>query len=494
MFQDTHLLDAIHGDGVKRRDQHGQTPRPTTANRNHSTLHQQRSLDNCQLGGYSQIQPAATMLAAHRDQENVYVHQAGGSNKQLGAKTPGAHNPKTPRNKPLHDENANYGLGGKGLLQTKGNNGLVKSGKQALVTPAPPQTNRAPLGNKTTNGKARATQNTQGGKGTALKTPGQRPTTAQRTKQAAPQTGPAKVEVRADVQPPIAPDDEVEYCPPKPKDLPYESDVLPDGALTFQGLKRENLFNDYYRYYFNRVDEQGKSAMERDMEERQQRKFARGDKQICLDMEEFDWTVSDAPESRDVFQKRQETIKVEAIPVVKKFTGLGSRPPSTIASRRAASALAAPINSIRGGPGKTSTLPFRPQPRGLLLPKRKPAEDILQAGTMSRERETSIAASRNTLGYSKGRSASAAVHGRKESVTRMPEVAPKPRPLSRCVSTASSGSDATITPARFAQSSHDWKRPDFLSIFDVDDDETTTGATVPQLEDEEEEFQMSTDF
>ncbi|KAK4203762.1 hypothetical protein QBC40DRAFT_218892 [Triangularia verruculosa] len=440
------------------------------------------------------------MLAAHHDQENVYMHQAGGSNKQLGAKTPGARYPKTPLKIPLNDENANHGFGGKGgLLQTKGINGLVKSGKQALVTPAAPQTGRAPLGNKTTNGKARTAQNTQGGKGTGLKTPGQKPNTALRPKQVAPQTGPAKVEVRADAQTPITPDDDVEYCPPKPKDLPYESDVLPDGALTFQGLKPENLFNDYYRYYFNRVDAQGKSAMEREMEERQQQNFKRGDEQIRSDMDEFDWSVSDAPESRDIFQKRQETIKVEALPVVKKVTGFGSRPPSTIASRRAALALAAPINSVRGAPTKTAksvptTMTRKPQPRGLLLPKRKPADDILQPGTLPRERATSISASRSTLGYSKGRSASSVVHGRKESVSRMPEVAPKPRPLSRCMSTASSGSEATITPARFAQSSQDWKRPDFLSIFDADDDESTMGGAVPPLDDEEEEFQITTDF
>ncbi|KAK0739277.1 hypothetical protein B0T21DRAFT_391484 [Apiosordaria backusii] len=439
------------------------------------------------------------MLAAHHDQENVYMHQAGGSNKQLQAKTPGARYPKTPLKIPLNDENANHGFGGKGLLQTKGNNGLGKSGKQALVTPAAPQTGRAPLGNKTTNGKARATQHTQGGKGTALKTPGQRPNTVLRQKQAAPQTGPAKVEVHADVQNQPAADDDVEYCPPKPKDLPYESDVCPDGVLTFEGLKPENLFNDYYRYYFNRVDDQGKSAMEREMDQRQQRKFERGDKQIRLDMEEFDWSVGDAPESRDVFQKRQETIKVEAIPVVKKATGLASRPPSTIASRRAALALAAPINSVRGAPVKTvksvtTAMAPKPQPRGLLLPKRKPAEDILQPGTLSRERPTSISASRSTLGYSKGRSASSVIHGRKESIPRLPEVAPKPRTLTRCVSAASSGSDATITPARFAQSSQDWKRPDFLSIFDVDDDDNTTGGAVPQFDDEGDDFQISTEF
>ena len=85
------------------------------------------------LGGASQ--PQATMLAAHHDQENVFVHHAGATKQQLQAKTSGARFPKTPMKVPLNDENANHGFGGKSLLQTKGN-GLGKSGKTNMVTPA----------------------------------------------------------------------------------------------------------------------------------------------------------------------------------------------------------------------------------------------------------------------------------------------------------------------------------------------------------------------
>lgn len=87
------------------------------------------------------------MLAAHHDQENVYTHQAGASKQQLQAKTPGARFPKTPLKVPLNDENSNHGFGGKSVLRGKGNNennltvgkganGLGKSGKSAMVTPA----------------------------------------------------------------------------------------------------------------------------------------------------------------------------------------------------------------------------------------------------------------------------------------------------------------------------------------------------------------------
>src|SRR4029434_203622 len=87
------------------------------------------------------------MLAAHHNQENVYTHQAGASKQQLQAKTPGARYPKTPLKIPLNDENVNHGFNGKSVLRGKGNNentrtvgkggnGLGKSGKMALVTPA----------------------------------------------------------------------------------------------------------------------------------------------------------------------------------------------------------------------------------------------------------------------------------------------------------------------------------------------------------------------
>lgn len=297
-------------------------------------------------------------------------------------------------------------------------------------------------------------------------------------------------------------EEEIEYCPPRPKERPYESDILPEGALTFEGLKPENLFNGYYQYYFNRIDENGKSAIERDMEEQQQRNFKRGEEQILKDMDEFDWSVGDIPESKDVFKKtKKDTVKVEVKPAIEKLAvGTTSKQPSTIAARKAASALAMPKSSLRPSGFKPSksvktVIPPRTQPRSFILPKR-PA--LLPATTNSVRQRTALGfASRNTLGYSKGRSASSVVRGYKDPHTaRVPEPAPKTRELSRSGSTASKGSDATITPARFAKESVEWKNPDFLSIFDADDaeeDDADLGG-VPPIEDDEETFQFATDF
>jgi hypothetical protein len=469
------------------------------------------------------------MLAAHHDQENLFTHQAGASKQQLQAKTPGARYPKTPLKVPLNDENANHGFNGKSVLRGKGNNeniltngkggnGLGKSGKLDMVTPAgksfrvelafsfltqhaEPRTARAPLGNKTTNAKARATHQTPGVKAIVrdFEKTNAKPTTTLRPKHPAPQSQNPKLEVHTDRAP--LEEDEVEYAPPKPKDIPYESDVFPDGVLTFEGLKPENLFKGYYQYYFNRVDADGKTAIERDMEERQKRSFECGEEQIRKDMDEFDWSIGDIPESKDLFKKKSSATPATTATTTKKAAYPMPKQPSTIASRKAASALAIPTKS----PGivqpkltkATAPATTKAPSRGLLLPKRKPAQPVTQPTIPPSQRAAAVAASRSTLGYNKGRSVSSAVHGAtSNSVTRPPQnpAAPKPRTLVRSVSTASTGSDATITPARFAQSSKESKKPDFLSIFDDDEDEDALGGGLPPMDDDDEEFQLTVRF
>ena len=86
------------------------------------------------------------MLAAHRDQENLVLHQAAGGKSlaqgkgQLQPKTPGARYPKTPLKVPLNDENAVHVLGGKSVLggrsKAAGNEQMTVKGKQlGPVTP-----------------------------------------------------------------------------------------------------------------------------------------------------------------------------------------------------------------------------------------------------------------------------------------------------------------------------------------------------------------------
>ncbi|KAK4105118.1 hypothetical protein N658DRAFT_443256 [Parathielavia hyrcaniae] len=457
------------------------------------------------------------MLAGHHDQENLLAYQAGSSKQPLQAKTPGARYPKTPLKIPLNDENVTHGFNGKSVLRDKGHNENIltvgkggnapgKSGKLGMVTPAEPRTARAPLGNKTTNAKARATHQTPGGKaiGRNLDKTNVKPTTTLRPKPPAAQSETPRLEVHADDN--DRPEREaIEYAPPKPKDLPYESDVFPDEVLTYEGLKPENLFKGYYQYYFNRVDADGKTTLERDMEEQQQRSFERGEEQIRRDMEEFDWSIGDIPESKNILTKKSCETTAPTLATTKKAAHPAPKQPSTIASKKAASALAIPAKP----PGITqpkltkATAPAttKAPTRGFLLPKRKPVQPTAQPTLPAHYRAAAAAASRSTLGYNKGRSVSSAVHGPANSIiTRpaqhqpAPAPAPKPRTLVRSVSTASTSSDATITPARFAQPAKEQKKPDFLSIFDDDEEEDTLGAGLPPMDDDEEDFQLTVKF
>ncbi|KAK0626853.1 hypothetical protein B0T14DRAFT_534923 [Immersiella caudata] len=442
------------------------------------------------------------MLAAHQEQENVYTHQAGASKQLLQAKTPGARFPKTPLKVPLNDENANRGFGGKSALRTKGNNEntttVGKGGKsgRAMMTPAEPQIARAPLGNKTTNAKAKATQQTVGVKDivrefekTTLK-----PTTTVRPKQVAPQIESSKLEVHTDRNP-LDDEEDIEYAPPRQKEIPYESDVFPDGGLTFEGLKKENLFRGYYDYYFNQIDENGMTATDREMEERRQRDFQRGDEQIMRDMEEFDWSVGDVPTSKDLFKVKRDPVEPATSVGSRNITGQVAKAPNTVNSRKAAAALAMstkPANTSHVKPVRPA-LATKGKVQSFLLPRNQPTQVPSQPALAQRERVTAVVASRSTLGYSKGRSALSAA-------TRQPEPpARKPRALTRTASTtstASSGSDCTITPARFAQTqaSKDWKKPQFVSIFDVEEEDSGHISNIPEPQDLDDDFQLSTDF
>ncbi|KAK4142302.1 uncharacterized protein C8A04DRAFT_13327 [Dichotomopilus funicola] len=442
------------------------------------------------------------MLAAHHDQENLYKHQAGASKQQLQAKTPGARFPKTPLKVPLNDENVNHGFNGKSVLRGKNNNENGKAGKMALVTPAGPRTGRAPLGNKTTNAKARSTYQTPGAKPGAsnFEKSALKPTTTIRPKQAAPQTESSKLEVHEDIAP--LQDEEIEYAPPNPIEPLYESEVFPENVLTFEGLNPENMFNGYYKHYFNRMDGEGKTAQDRDLEERQKRSFERGEEQIQKDMDDFDWSIGDIPESRDVFKKKSSVALAAGAPTtVKTVVRQGTRQPSTVASRKAASALAMRPKPVAGSHARPAMAPIsaatKASTKGFLLPRRKVLQPIEPANVSGGGRAAFSAASRSTLGYNKGRSMSSAVHvlssnSARSLPTRQPTVGPKPRAFTRTVSAASTSSDATITPSRYAQATEQ-KQPDFLSIFD-DEEEDGLGGGLPPMDDDESDFQLTADF
>lgn len=282
---------------------------------------------------------------------------------------------------------------------------------------------------------------------------------------------------------------------------------MPDGRMTFEGLKPENILRGYYDYYFNPVDENGVPIREREMEEQRQKDFKKLDEQVKKDMDEFDWSVGDVPETRTLKAKKSATAASEpaeaTLKAAKKPAARAiSKQPSTITSRRAASALAfVPKPSTALMDARKN---IKPEPRSgpsCLLPLRRQVNRPAVTRESSAERAAAVAASRSTLGYSKGRSTSSAIQGSNKPKT--PAGPMVGRTLQRSASTASSGSDSTITPARYAQTQasnnedgETWKKFEFLSIFDVDEEEDGNlgGSVLPVTDGLDDDFQLNVEF
>ncbi len=166
------------------------------------------------------------MLAA-RDQENlVHAHQAAGAAKPLNQglrpatpKTPGNKIPKTPFKLPLNDENANGGIAPlKGGLKTGKVNENAATGKKgvlgnqnAFVTPLA-QKNRAPLGMKTTNAKAKGIQTPAPPKDGGFGERNQKSVSARKPKPKVSHAEMTRIDVLGDTE---LEERDIEYMPPK---------------------------------------------------------------------------------------------------------------------------------------------------------------------------------------------------------------------------------------------------------------------------------------
>lgn len=364
---------------------------------------------------------------------------------------------------------------------------------------AEPRTGRAVLGDKTTNAKARASQQALG------KTPA-KTTTVSRPKSSAPKPESSKLQILQDTSfDPLSSEPDTNAPPPEP--LPYESDVWPAGVLTFDAIRPENRLNGYYEHYHNRRDENGMTRLDREMKAAQEKRFREADAKIRKDLDEdFKWDLGllDSPKKTQQVVPARDPEPVETRPV--RPSGM-NKAPSTINSRRAASALgmasrlptASTIQrrplATRSGPSTNaapSKLPSFMQPT---VSKPRPAAAAPKAIPSS---TAGLAASRSTLGYTKGRSASSAMHVAGQDARSRSE-APS-RVLTRTASTASGNSEAAFTPASYAKG-HVAARPEFVSIFDEppkdnseDDDDIECslfgkdvgGGAAPDLHDESE--------
>lgn len=312
---------------------------------------------------------------------------------------------------------------------------------------------------------------------------------ANRPKLKVPHAEISKLHIHGDEVDPVE-EREVEYCPPKPKDLPYESEDFPEGCLNLEPLKGDNLFRGFHETYLNPRDENGLTRMERAHKESAERAAKLLEESVQKSLEE-NWTVGDVPETFLHLKKKRAPLqpkeKNEKPPVTKKATATAIKGPATIASRQAASALSMMPNK------QAAASKPKPKPSTSFLSggKKPPAPVALNGATMRAAAAT--ATSKSTIGYTKGRSASSALHSG--------TTAPARSGLMRSASNMSDGSDSTITPARFAQTSaeEDRRRPAFLSAFDIDlDDEDLEpglrGIPPNRLDfadDEDEEFVMT---
>ncbi|EPE05401.1 hypothetical protein F503_02140 [Ophiostoma piceae UAMH 11346] len=478
------------------------------------------------------------MLAA-RDQENRVF---GGT--VAGGKHHNALNPKTPA---PGGKGAQTPFKGKSVLGGRPGNENAQNlqrtvGKgKGLVTPLEPRTAaRAPLGNKTTNAKAMQSQMQQ-----QQTQKGQKPQTAksgvkdivnqfeQTSQQQAPASGrrarvlsprtnltnSTKLSVLSDQSASastvrrVVPD--VEYCPPPVAPAKYESDVFPEGVLTFAAFKPENRLRGYYEHYFinknNPVDEtDGVPLRDKAMAERQRKAFEKLDIQVQKDLEEFDWAALSEANTKAAASKAAAAAAAKP-----------SQPP-TIALRNAASALALGSKKTIRAPSAGRNAVARPKMASVEvhtqsaaaassvssslisgLPLRKtsrPASAMpIRTKPSTAANLAAESASRTTLGYNKGRTALSMVRGgansglnantfvnpsttRESAPSKLRSVASQPAikrfvPSTEIASLDTSSIDVPSTPvtkshlAMSMEGPTEERSPAFLSIFEVDEND-----------------------
>ncbi|MCJ1402142.1 hypothetical protein MMC11_005361 [Xylographa trunciseda] len=378
------------------------------------------------------------MLAA-RDQENlVHGHHTAAAAKPLNQgsrllapKTPSNKAPKTPFMLPLNDENgaisfAGVKTAGKALVKSNENHpagsklgGLTA--KNTFTTPMGPR-NRAPLGMKTTNAKAKAFQ-TQAPVTVDLEFSKQvqKSASARKPKPKQSVSEPAKLDVLADElgKETELEERDIEYMPPPAKPLPDDPDDFPE--LDLSVFQNGGLTRDYRHYFMNRPDDEGLSRIQRQEMERQKAadiEHKKLEAMMIRDMEsaltpclhEPDCLGDECKDMPEIRRKAEEQFEmtmasIDPTEAPKKKTSITSRGPSNTLSRRAAGVLSQPKPSVSGMAAK------KPAPRNRLpfsqISSRKQA--LVPSNPSPMRHTAATVTSRNTVGYSKGRVTSASI-------------------------------------------------------------------------------------
>lgn len=287
-----------------------------------------------------------------------------------------------------------------------------------------------------------------------------------------------KLEIHGDDAGPLDVPD-VEYAPPKPVELPYESDVFPDGSLDYSMFQGKNLMRGFQQHFSNPIDENGISKKQKEHEDDIAKALREGEAKILKAMEEQDWSVGDVPETWPEHKQP------------KKASTIVKKPSTTLTARKAVSALSMSSRPTTAQSKSSTTTTSAPRPKfpTSFARNAKPFPSITPTDESAKRHAAAVATSRTTIGYTKGRVTSGVVRPPLNS-----------NPISRSsssVSTASFYSQNSNSVA--ARSSRNRDHEDvlkdlpFLKAFDREGDEGLGGALndVFGVEDDEEEFVMT---
>ncbi|MCJ1366654.1 hypothetical protein MMC16_005784 [Acarospora aff. strigata] len=455
------------------------------------------------------------MLAA-RDQENLaHGHHTAAAlkplnqgTKQLAPKTPGNKAPKTPFKLPLNDENGPAGFGaGKGVLgvNAKGNDGLMTGGKKggardrnAFVTPMGPR-NRAPLGLKTTNARAKAFQ-TPAAPGTddALDKGTQNSGTAMKPKPRVAHAEMSKVAVLGGMD--ETEEREIEYMPPRATPLPdYPEDWPHD--VDYSRFEGRGLTRGWYQHYCNPVGEDGLTLEARRWKQHEEKVDKYCDELIQKEIDEMPLLGINVPEfsGEDSIEeeiRKEKTERARKAKAAKESSELRKGPqkplstkaPAPLTSKNAAAALSQPEHASVAPrqPGSSTTTKSR-MPTSIVNSKKKTP---LPTNPSTMRHSAAVTASKTTLGYSKGRATSSTL---KKSIL----------PKTTATGAAAEIPDTTLAPAVYIRKygippagSQMWVRCMRSGCFDDDDDDLedilrgTASASLFDEDDAEEDFHL----
>ncbi|KAL4865970.1 hypothetical protein BDV12DRAFT_140629 [Aspergillus spectabilis] len=364
-------------------------------------------------------------MLALRDQENlVHAHQTVAASKplnqggkQLQPKTPGNRAPKTPFKVPLKDENDPLAFG-KNTVKTIGkqNENVRPSVKDAFVTPMGDARQRAPLGMKTTNAKAKGLQTPGAPLGTIKLERTVKKGSTQRVKKFSPFVEQSRPEVQ--VQPLLDDVPDIEYMPPKPKDLPdHPDDITYD--TTFPQFQPKNLALGLESVYGdNEIGNDGLTKRQRKFQQNSAAYDKMVDEEILKQVESIGFSEpsdddhSSQPPVAEISQRRGESRH----PIVTAGKSKYTTGVSTVRARDAAKALSGSERSVP----RTRAAPIvKPRARvtSSLFPSKKPRAP---ANPSSLRHTAAAATSRTTVGYTKGREVSSRLHGKAKTPTTQP--------------------------------------------------------------------------